>query len=110
MLRFVLTRLLRVIPVLLLVTLAVTASLDLIPGNPAESTLGRDSTPETLHALEKQLGLNDALPLRYVKWLGRAVRLDLGTASGHFTTTQIVGLTFTVGFSWYEIELPVGGI
>ena len=78
MLRFILTRLVRVIPVLLLVTRAVTASLELIPGNPAEATLGRESTPETLQALEKQLGLNDALPIRYVKWLGRAVQFNLG--------------------------------
>ena len=80
MLRYFVTRMARVVPVLLIVTFVLTLLLSLIPGNPAEAVLGRDSTPETLHALESQMGLDDAVPVRYVKWLGRAVTGNLGKA------------------------------
>lgn len=81
MTRFILTRLTRVIPVLLIVTILVALLLELIPGNPAEAALGRDATPESLIALEKKMGLDKPLPQRYLSWLGRAVRGDLGTAT-----------------------------
>lgn len=80
MLRYFVTRMARVVPVLLIVTFVLTLLLSLIPGNPAEAVLGRDATPETLNALESQMGLDDAVPVRYLKWLGRAVTGNLGKA------------------------------
>ena len=80
MLRYFATRMARVVPVLLIVTFVLTLLLSLIPGNPAEAVLGRDATPETLNALESQMGLDDAVPVRYLKWLGRAVTGNLGKA------------------------------
>ena len=81
MLRFALGRLTRVIPVLLIVTMLVALLLELVPGNPAEAQLGRDTNPEALAALEKKMGLDKPLPERYIKWLGNAVRGDLGKAT-----------------------------
>jgi peptide/nickel transport system permease protein len=36
------------------------------------------STPEAKAAMRERLGLNDPAPIRYVRWLGRAVQGDLG--------------------------------
>lgn len=92
MLRYFLTRLLRIIPVLLIVTMFVTVLLELIPGDPAEAALGEFATPESLTALRHQMGLDESMPVRYVKWLGHAVRGDLGTSmeKGSFDTVASV--------------------
>ncbi|MCB0996034.1 MAG: ABC transporter permease [Acidimicrobiales bacterium] len=78
MLRYLGQRILHVVLVLLLVSVATYALLDLLPGSPAYAILGTDATPEAVAAIEEDLGLNDAFPVRYVRWLGDAVTGDLG--------------------------------
>src|SRR5438874_1386400 len=41
---------------------------------------GPNATPQGVAALRKELQLDQPLPLRYVDWLGRAARGDLGTS------------------------------
>ena len=86
MARFVATRLVEAIPVLLLSSLLVFAILHLVPGDPVDAMLGAAAlgigTPEQ-HAqqvaqIREQLGLNDPLPLQYLHWLGNALHLDFG--------------------------------
>ncbi|MEJ2665646.1 MAG: ABC transporter permease [Deinococcales bacterium] len=65
---------------------------NVVPGNVAVMILGTRSNPQTLAALEKELGLTEPLPVQYVRWLGR-------TVSGHWgkslrfdqPITQLVG-------------------
>jgi peptide/nickel transport system permease protein len=78
MLSFVVRRVLAVIPVMLLVATGVFLLLKLTPGDPVGVILGPDATEERRQQLRESLGLNDPLILQYVRWLGDAVRGDLG--------------------------------
>jgi len=83
---FVAKRLVESIPVLLLASLLVFSILHLIPGDPIDAMLGAAAagvgSPEQRAELEAQvrtdLGLDDPLAVQYVRWLGDALRGDLG--------------------------------
>jgi peptide/nickel transport system permease protein len=68
------------LPVLLGITLLVFTFLHLIPGDPAVVLSGERATPEQLMALREKLGLNQPLPVQYLNFLQRLLRLDLGTS------------------------------
>ena len=71
--------------VLLLVTMAVVsllafAAFSMISGNAAEIMLGTQATPESVAALEAELGLDQPLLARYIQWLGGFFTGDLGVS------------------------------
>ena len=70
LLRMLLQRLGLAVVSLLLVSIVVFAITAVLPGDAAEELLGQDATPETLAALRLQMGLDQALPTRYLHWLG----------------------------------------
>lgn len=76
--QFVAKRLLMLIPVLFGVSLIVFSIMHLTPGDPALLMLGEHAPPEQLANLREQLGLNDPVPVQYIRWVSRAVQLDLG--------------------------------
>jgi peptide/nickel transport system permease protein len=49
-----------------------------VPGDPALLILGSDATAEQLASLRQRLGLSQPLPLQYLEFVGRAIRLDFG--------------------------------
>jgi peptide/nickel transport system permease protein len=65
---------------LLLVSLIIFAAVEVLPGDAATRILGREATPATLATLRAQLHLEVPAPLRYLHWLGGAMRGDFGTA------------------------------
>lgn len=53
----------------------------LIPGDAVQVMLGAaDATPDRVEALRQQLGLDQPIPVQYLRWLGRALQGDLGTS------------------------------
>ncbi len=80
MARYIVRRILNLIPVLLGITLLVFTFLHLIPGDPAVVMAGERATPEQINALREQLGLNQPLPLQYLIFLWNLVRLNFGTS------------------------------
>jgi peptide/nickel transport system permease protein len=54
--------------------------LNLLPGDPAVAILGTNATPENLAVVRSDLGLDRPVVTRYLTWLGRAVRGDLGVS------------------------------
>lgn len=81
MLRFIWSRLLITIPVLWGVSTLVFAMLHLTPGDPVELMLSQSgATRATVEQLRSQLGLNDPLPVQYVRFLGNALHGDLGNS------------------------------
>ncbi len=75
---YILRRLLSMIPVLFIVSLIVFSLLHLTPGDPALSMLGEEATPESIAALRGELGLDEPLPVQYVKWASAVLQGDLG--------------------------------
>jgi len=76
--RYVLKKTATMLITLLAVSLFLFVSFQLISGDPATRMLGTGATPERLEALREELGLNDALLVRYVRWLASFVRGDPG--------------------------------
>lgn len=67
--RFLARRVALVLLTLWLVSLAVFAVSELLPGDVAVFILGQQATPDSLAVLRAQLGLNQPAPVRYVSWL-----------------------------------------
>ena len=78
MAQFVLKRLLMLVPVVLGVSVIVFGLLYLTPGDPALLMLGEHAPQEQYLALREKLGLDLPVHIQYLRWLGRALQLDLG--------------------------------
>jgi peptide/nickel transport system permease protein len=74
---FILRRLLLGVFVLLIVSVIVFVATQAL-GDPARAILGRQATPESLAALQKQLGLDQPLLTQYWDWLTGIVQGDAG--------------------------------
>jgi peptide/nickel transport system permease protein len=79
-LRFVLWRLVQMIPVLLGVTFVVFFLIHLVPGDPAETMLGIHATPQRIEALHREWGLDRPLLAQYLLFLSRLLQGNLGTS------------------------------
>jgi peptide/nickel transport system permease protein len=82
--RFVLRRVLLMIPTLLGISILTFGLSNATPGDPAfvaaERALGRPPTGEELAAVRKDLDLDRPLVSQYVHWVSHAARGDLGTS------------------------------
>src|ERR671910_545363 len=75
---YILRRLVLLVPVLIVVGVVVFGLVHLTPGDPAAVILGDRATPEDIARLREQLGLNDPLPVQFVRWFSNVLRLDFG--------------------------------
>jgi peptide/nickel transport system permease protein len=82
---------------LLLISLIVFAGVRMIPGDPARVLAGTDADAAGLQEIRDKYGLDDPLPVQYLRWLGLALRGDLGES---IRTRQPVAATVA-------IKLPV---
>jgi ABC-type dipeptide/oligopeptide/nickel transport system permease component len=78
--RFLLRRLLAVVPVLLGVTFLSFLLLYVVPGDPVQAVAGERYDEAVLAELRAELHLDDPLPLRYGRFLADLVRGDLGVS------------------------------
>ena len=77
-LRYVVRRLLGLIPLLLAITFIVFLVMENTPGDPVELRLGQNATREAVEATRAELGLDDPLLVQYVHFVGDLVTGDLG--------------------------------
>jgi peptide/nickel transport system permease protein len=75
---------------LVLISLIVFTGVRMIPGDPARVLAGTDADAAGLEEIREKYGLNAPLPLQYLRWVGLAVRGDLGES---IRTRQSVGGT-----------------
>jgi peptide/nickel transport system permease protein len=78
--RFLLTRILDVIPVLIGVTIGAFAIVHLVPGDPARILLGPHASPAAVARLHQALGLDQSLPTQYWHFIRGAVTFHFGTS------------------------------
>ncbi|MFI9821152.1 ABC transporter permease [Streptomyces sp. NPDC052013] len=88
MAHLILRRLLLAIPLLFIVSVLTFVLTNIGPGDPAATILGSSATPESVAALNHQLGLDQSIPTQYWNWLHAALSGDLGTS---VVTSQSVG-------------------
>ncbi len=82
MLRFVVRRLLLLIPILFGVSVLLFFWVRALPGSPAESLLGERATPELVEAYKERYGLNEPVWRQYVTYMETTIQdRDLGISS-----------------------------
>ena len=84
--RFIVRRLLQMIPLLLGITFITFALVNLVPGSPIDKyAMNPRGKPADLERIRENLGLDRPWPERYVNWLGDVLRGDLGISLINFT-------------------------
>ncbi len=63
---------------LVFVSVLVFVVIRVLPGDPALIILGIEANPDTVARLRHSLGLDQPMPLQYLRWVGRALTGDLG--------------------------------
>ena len=79
--KYIIRRILISIPMLILVTMIIFLLANLMPGDAAMAMFAGGEGSITAEAIEQQrenMGLNDPIPVRYVRWLGQLLHGDLG--------------------------------
>lgn len=54
--------------------------LRLAPGDPAAMIAGRSATAEMIVGIREKLGLNDPMPVQFIRWVRDMLRGDFGTS------------------------------
>jgi len=75
---YILRRVVSVIALMLVMSAVIFATTTWLPGDPAVSILGIESSEQQRAEVRELYGLDDPIPLQYVRWLGRALEGDLG--------------------------------
>jgi peptide/nickel transport system permease protein len=118
MANYALRRVLQSIPILFILSILLFAMVRAAPGGPLSSAYRNPNvTKEQIELLKKQLGLDQPLPVQYVRWLGAMLRGDMGDsikfrrpvsemiAERIPNTLVLVGVSFLVTLI---IALPIG--
>jgi peptide/nickel transport system permease protein len=80
-LRFIVRRLVQLVPILLGLSVLLFAWLRALPGGPAQAALGERATPEDIARYNELFGLDEPIFVQYLRFLGRAVQLDFGNSA-----------------------------
>ncbi len=112
MTRYILRRLLLMIPVAFLVTIGIFVIIRIAPGDPVLTYAGENPDPVTIAAVRADLGLDRPLPVQYAAWLSRAVQGDLGRSfQTHQRVTEAIierlPVTFELGVAAILISVTL---
>ena len=117
MFRYIMKRILMMIPVLIAVSFVVYFLMDLAPGDIISSMAPQDATEAEIEIMREELGLNGSLIERYFRYLGNLLRGDMGMSLSlkrpvadvffeRFPTTLELALAATVVA--LAISIPLG--
>src|SRR5918995_3786097 len=98
MLRFVVRRLLLLLPILLGLSILVFLWIRALPGGPAQALLGERATEEAIEQIEREYGLDKPIYVQYWRYLETVIQGDLGQSGttrrdvllGHVTSRRAV--------------------
>jgi peptide/nickel transport system permease protein len=80
MLKYIVRRLLLLVPILIGVSILIFFWIHALPGNPAAALLGERATPELVKQYRARYGLDRPLPIQYWDYVKTTVQGDLGTS------------------------------
>ncbi len=115
--KYIVRRVLHLIPVVLIISILIFSIIKLAPGDPVGSNLDPRATAEQKAAERARLGLDKPIPVQYWEWLQRSVRGDFGTSYIYKRPVKDVIpkfiwntflLNVVVYFFAFLISLPVG--
>ncbi len=78
MLKYIIKRVLIMIPMLLVVTFIVFSLISMSDVDPGRSKLGPEASQELVDEMNHKYGVDQPFPIRYLKWVWGAIRLDFG--------------------------------
>ncbi len=78
--KYILKRLLFMIPSVLLVLIITFTLSRVVPGDPARMIVGEQAPQSAVDAMREKLGLNKSIPAQFVDYLGAVIKGDLGDA------------------------------
>ena len=109
--RYVMRRLLESVVTFVLVTVVVFLGVRALPGDPARTLAGEESDPATVAQIRHDYGLDQPMPVQYVRYVGHALSGDLGrsTRTG-LPVVQTIGhaLPVTLQLATFAIVIAVG--
>lgn len=115
--KYVIKRLIMLIPVIIGVSFLVFFIMSLAPGDPARTILGETAPIESVEALREELGLNDPVVVRYVHYMADLLHGDLGESykTGQPVFKEVISrfpATLTLAF-WgmlfaVVLSIPIG--
>jgi peptide/nickel transport system permease protein len=106
MLRYVVRRLLLLVPILIGVSILIFFWVHALPGNPASALLGERATPALVKQYEERYGLDRPLPVQYLDYVKVTIQGDLGTS---ITTRRSVASEIRLRFP-ATIELAIAAM
>jgi peptide/nickel transport system permease protein len=99
------------IATLFVISLIVFTGVRLIPGDPARVMGGTDADPAGLEEIREKYGLKDPIVLQYLRWIGLALRGDLGESirtREPVVKTVARKLPITIELAWLSVLIAVG--
>ena len=81
--KYIISKLLSSLVLLVLITMVVFALVQLQPGNPYLDRLGPEMSPEQFEKMLQQVGYYDPIWLKYFKWLKEVLQGNLGISIKH---------------------------
>jgi peptide/nickel transport system permease protein len=105
-LRYIVRRLLLLVPILLGVSILIFCWIRALPGNPASALLGERATPELVKQYKERYGLDRPIPVQYWDYLKVTIKGDLGVStSSRRTITEEIRRRFPA-----TVELALGAM
>ncbi|HEY8286896.1 MAG TPA: ABC transporter permease [Chloroflexota bacterium] len=80
MLTFIVRRVLLLVPILFGVSIVTFLMVHLVPGDPIQIMFGHSASGANLQVLRHEYGLDDPLPLQYLRFMGNLLHGNLGTS------------------------------
>jgi len=95
--RYIAKRGVLLVIIILFVSIASFFLIHLLPGNPTDTILGPNQTPENVATVNRELGLNKPLIAQYFIWMGHVFQGNLGQSfTTHQTTASIIRQSFPI--------------
>jgi peptide/nickel transport system permease protein len=96
--------------VVFLASVVVFAGVRALPGDPALALAAEDRDPKVLAAIRDKYGLDDPLPVQYVRWAGLALRGDLGTDSRGLPVSETIMTRIPLTLELAGLALLIGAL
>lgn len=115
--KYVIKRILQMIPVLLIVTIAIFFGMRLLPGDPALLMVGNRASDEAIAAMRAKLGLDRPILIQYLLFLKQCITFDFGNSMTMNTPVAelfwqraavTIPLTILTGFFSVLLSFPLG--
>ena len=114
MLRFVVRRILLLIPILLGLSILVFVWIRALPGSPAQALLGERATPDTIKQINHQYGLDKPVWEQFLLYVWNVLHFDFGLSYQYQgkTVVELIGggwpYTATIGVLAFALIVPFG--